>query len=109
MYKDELKGISFAPNSTFHHYVEMGKDTYKAGSYIAHIKVNSPYGNWQWNELFEIKTDVAKKLNEESVSIERMSQMMKIMILVVILLVVLLLIILYVMRRKLKAAKNNKT
>lgn len=108
LYQDELKEMSFAPNNTFHHYVEMGKDAYKAGRYTAHIKVKSPYGKWQWDEDFEIKGEVAKKLNKESVSVKRMSLTMKIMIGVILLLLLLLLLVLYIMRKKLKDASKKK-
>lgn len=107
LYRDEIKEVNFAPNNTFHHYVDMGKDAYKAGEYTAHIKVNSPYGDWKWNEDFEIKGDVAKKLNKESISVQRMSRTMKIMIGIVILLLLLVLIIFYIMRKKLKEAQNK--
>lgn len=107
LYQDNIKNMSFAPNNTFHHYIEMGKDRYEAGTYTAHIKVNSPYGDWKWDELFEIKSDVAKTLNKESISVEHMSLTMKLMIGFILLLLLLLLIILIIMRKKLKEASKK--
>ncbi|MDF0480213.1 DUF916 and DUF3324 domain-containing protein [Vagococcus sp. PNs007] len=102
LYKDELKGMSFAPNSTFDHYILMGQDNYQAGDYTAHIKVSSDYGEWEWNEDFSIKSQTAKDLNEKSVSVKRMSTLMKVMIGLIILLILIIIIVITMMRRKLK-------
>lgn len=102
LYKDELKGISFAPNSVFDHYVLMGQDNYEAGDYTAHIRVNSDYGEWKWDEDFTIKSQVAKDLNKESVSVKRMSTLMKFMIGIILLLILIIIVVVIMMRRKMK-------
>lgn len=102
IYEGKLDQVNFAPNMSFDYFILMGKDKYKAGEYTAHIKVTSPYGDWKWDEDFNIESQIAKKLNKESISVEKMDITMKILIAVIILLVIIIIYILY-------RFKNNKS
>lgn len=108
LYHNELKKMSFAPNNRFNDYVSMAKDAYVPGDYTAHIKVTSPYGDWKWDEDFTIKDQVAKKLNKESISVEKMSTRTKVIIGLVGLLILALIAGLLRMRRQLKQVKANQ-
>lgn len=59
--------LSFAPNSKFNLMTEWN-DQFESGKYVYSIHLNDEKGNkWDFKKEFEIKSEVAEKLNETSV------------------------------------------
>lgn len=101
MYQERIEEVAFAPNSQFSHFLLMDNDTYEPGDYIADISVNSPYGEWKWHENFNIAKKVADKLNKESVSIPRMSTLLKgVIISVIFLVIIVIILVVYIIKVK---------
>ncbi|MBC1952687.1 DUF916 and DUF3324 domain-containing protein [Listeria welshimeri] len=65
--------LSFAPNSKFNLMTEWNNQ-FKPGKYMYSIHLNDEKGNkWDFNQEFEIKSEVAEKLNEKSVDEKKSS------------------------------------
>ena len=95
LYEGHLEDVTFAPNNTFIYDLEMGKDAYQAGDYTAHIKIHSPYGDWEWDEPFTITKERGKELNRDSISVEKPNYLIPILIIIIILLVLLVIVLLW--------------
>ena len=62
----KLEKGSVAPNSHFDFSVDWGLDVIPAGKYIAKVQANSNSESWSLEKEFEITSEQAKKMNEES-------------------------------------------
>lgn len=122
LYTDEQSEMQMAPNSNFNLSVPLKGDRLKAGKYTMKIEAygqqdqNGSYSfqakgsqkeenyryHWTMEKDFEIKADVAKKLNDSDVTIKKDYTWLYILIGIVLL----LLIILFLVWRKKKMTKK---
>ncbi|MDY6440863.1 DUF916 and DUF3324 domain-containing protein [Enterococcus avium] len=123
LYTEEQSGMQMAPNSNFNLSVPLKGDRLKAGTYTMKIEAygqkdqNGSYPfqakgsqkeekyryHWSLEKDFEIKADVAKKLNDSDVTIKKDYTWVYILIGIVLL----LLIILFLVWRKKNNDKKN--
>ncbi|WP_157454539.1 DUF916 and DUF3324 domain-containing protein [Carnobacterium maltaromaticum] len=96
--EQQLKEVTFAPNSTWNNQLDWEKEEFKAGDYTAHIKIKSEYGDWKWDKDFTIAGTKAKELNKKAVGIK--SENSSIFLIVGILLMFLVTIVLMYMLTK---------
>lgn len=64
--KTTFKDGAMAPNSNFKVAVDWGLDPMPAGNYSARVEANSRYDKWKLQKDFTISSEVAKKLNDET-------------------------------------------
>ena len=101
--KDQL---SFAPNSKFNLMTEWDKQ-FDPGEYTYSIKLTDGKGNkWSFSKNFEIKAEIAKKLNETSVD-EKKSLIKDCLIYIMALLTLIIIVLVWVVSKKLKKAKRK--
>ncbi|WP_317946586.1 DUF916 and DUF3324 domain-containing protein [Carnobacterium maltaromaticum] len=102
--KDQL---SFAPNSKFSLMTEWGKQ-FDPGKYTYSIKLTDGKGNkWSFSKNFEIKAEIAEKLNETS--FDEKESLIKDYLKYIIALLTLIVIglVIWVVSKKLKKTKRN--
>jgi len=119
LYKSQKDGMQMAPNSHFSYPIALNGEKLQAGKYVMKM---TAYGNkdpkgsfktkdstgkeasyiyrWKFEKEFEIKSDVADKLNEKDVSIEKNNNWIYWLIGILILLLLLLILWFYLRKRK---------
>lgn len=125
LYEDEKTNLQMAPNSNFNLAVPLNGEHLKPGKYMMKIEAygqkdengahtfktknqdNSENYRYYWalEKEFEIKADIAKKLNESDVTIKK--DYTWLYLLVGLLLLLLLLLLLFLIKRKKKKDEEN--
>lgn len=126
LYKSQKDGMQMAPNSHFSYPVALNGEKLQAGKYVMKM---TAYGNkdasgkfkvkdstgkdasytyrWHFEKEFEVQSDVADKLNEKDVSIEKDNHWIYWLIGILILLLLLLLLWFYLRKRKKEDEENE--
>ncbi|EIT2385333.1 hypothetical protein D930_00403 [Enterococcus faecalis KI-6-1-110608-1] len=99
MYKLTKKNISLAPFSYFNFGIDTNNKELQSGNYKVKLKVTTDEKEWKFEKEFKIKRQEAKKINEQSIGLEKEEFnvwyiVIGIAILCIILLVALILVIL---------------
>ncbi|MBE9388220.1 DUF916 and DUF3324 domain-containing protein [Vagococcus salmoninarum] len=107
-------GLKMAPNSNFNFGINWNNQEFKGGKYRLQLKARSEdYDKeWSWEEDFTIESDIAKKLNQRAVELDKNSNLLLYLIILALILLIILLVIAYLMKRHLdkkkEMAKGNK-
>jgi len=126
LYKSQKDGMQMAPNSHFSYPISLNGEKLKAGKYVMKMtaygmkdekgsfkakdsngKEASYIYRWNFEKEFEIKSDVADKLNEKDVSIEKNNNWIYWLIGILILLLLLLILWFYLRKRKKDNEENE--
>lgn len=106
LYKSLTEKMQMAPNTNFDYPVELGKgEKLKPGKYTLNMTAKSYKNEWHWTKDFTISGDVAKKLNDKDVTIEKSYMMYYIIGGIILLLLIAL--ILFLVRKKRKKQEEN--
>jgi len=121
LYKSRKDGMQMAPNSHFSYPVALNGERLQAGKYVMKMTAygvkdgkgsfkakesngeeNNYVYRWHFEKEFEIKSDVADKLNEKDVSIEKNNNWIYWLIGILILLLLILLLWFYLRKKRKK-------
>ncbi|WP_242590281.1 MULTISPECIES: DUF916 and DUF3324 domain-containing protein [Enterococcus] len=94
LYSSKNEGMQMAPKSSFSYPVSLNGEKLRPGKYTLDMYANSMKKEWHFVQDFEIKADVAKKLNETDVSVKKNDMWIYILIGVLFLLIIILIVIL---------------
>lgn len=114
LYESIETGLKMAPNSNFNFGINWNNQEFKGGKYQLQLKARSEdYDKeWSWEEDFTIESDIAKKLNQRAVELDKDSNLLLYLIILALILLIILLVIAYLMKRHLdkkkEMAKGNK-
>lgn len=109
IYSSKKEGVQMAPNTSFAYPVSLDGEKLNPGKYTLTMDAAAMKQTWHFKKEFEIKADVAKKLNKSDVSIEKESNfLIYLIIAILLLLIIILLIILLVKKRKEKQQAQKK-
>lgn len=71
MYKLTKKNISLAPFSYFNFGIDTNNKELQSGNYKVKLKVTTDEKEWKFEKEFKIKRQEAKKINEQSIGLEK--------------------------------------
>jgi len=71
LYELDKENMEMAPNSNFNYLIPLNGETFRAGTYVLSLAVESSEGSWDFEKEFVITNEEAKAFNETDVSIER--------------------------------------
>ncbi|EGO8081226.1 DUF916 and DUF3324 domain-containing protein [Enterococcus faecalis] len=71
MYKLTKKNISWAPFSYFNFGIDTNNKELQSGNYKVKLKVTTDEKEWKFEKGFKIKRQEAKKINEQSIGLEK--------------------------------------
>lgn len=108
LYSSEKEGMQMAPNSSFAYPVSLKGEALKPGKYTLDMTATSMKQEWHFTQDFEIKADVAKKLNKTDVSIKKENNWMYLLIALLFILIIILLVVLLFKKKKENQVNNNK-
>lgn len=117
LYSSKKDSMQMAPNTSFAYPISLNGKKLEPGKYTLTMDATSMKQTWHFNKDFEIKADVAKKLNKTDVSIEKANNLWLYIVFALLLLLILLLLILLFNKKKKekqqadlrkKAHKNRK-
>ncbi|MGX7418602.1 DUF916 and DUF3324 domain-containing protein [Carnobacterium gallinarum] len=106
LYSSQQANIQMAPNSYFDYPISLEGEKLKPGKYTVKIEAESKGNKWSLEKNFEIKADVADKLNHSDIALKKNYTRVYIILGISLILVALLLLIVTLVRRKL--AVNNR-
>lgn len=114
LHQTKTEKMKMAPNSNFNYGVDWENKPFQGGSYKAVVTAKSiDYGEeWSWTEEFTIDADLAKKLNDKAVELDKDNTQLIIMIVAglgALLLVIIILIIVLNNRRQAKKRKARNS
>lgn len=64
--QQKVENARMAPNSTYQFLIDWGVDPVQAGEYVVKMTAKSDHGEWVWEKEFNVSSDEAKTMNEES-------------------------------------------
>lgn len=101
MYISEKKDMQMAPNTTFDYPISLEGKRLEPGKYTLVMNAKSSKENWSFTKDFEIKAEVAKKLNDKDVTIKKNNNSWMYIILICLLIfIILLAIFIFKIRKK---------
>jgi hypothetical protein len=106
LYEDEKKDLEMAPNSNFDCHFRLGKKRIRAGSYVWIQDLNSPQGDWHFEQNFEITAAKVSDINKKDVTTVPVNIWLYVAISLICLL--LLLLIIWIIRKQMKIRKEWK-
>ncbi len=76
LYENDKGTVTMAPNSNFDYPLFLGAEQLKAGEYTLHLKAKTadpkwPPKTWEWDKVFTISSEKAKKLNNQAINDEK--------------------------------------
>ncbi|MBO1137584.1 DUF916 and DUF3324 domain-containing protein [Enterococcus faecalis] len=96
----KIENAKIAPNTFMPVTVDWGKDEIKPGKYLLEMKVNTKEKEWNFKKEFEIKENVAKTLNKNTVFKVRMPKWyIQVRIILLVLLVFLMLLSIWSLKK----------
>lgn len=98
LYSSKKEGMQMAPNTSFDYPVFLKGEKLHPGKYILFMKAKTSTNEWEFNKEFEIKSDVAKKLNASDVTIKKDNHSW--MYFVIVIIIIILVLFLILRRRK---------
>ncbi|MFD2308023.1 DUF916 and DUF3324 domain-containing protein [Enterococcus termitis] len=108
LYSSKKESMQMAPNSSFAYPVSLNGKELKPGKYTLDMVAHSMKQDWHFTKEFEIKADVAKKLNKTDVSIEKSNTWMYLLIGSLFMLIIILVFILLYRKKKEKNRNAKK-
>lgn len=69
LYHSKQENLQMAPNSNFNYGITMNNKAFKPGKYLLKMTARAADKEWKFEKEFEIKSDEAKKFNEEAVEL----------------------------------------
>lgn len=71
LYYSKNDKLSMAPNSSFDYGISLNNQAFKPGKYVLKMTVKVAGETFEFEESFEIKSDEAKKLNDDAVELAK--------------------------------------
>ncbi|MCM3675950.1 DUF916 and DUF3324 domain-containing protein [Peribacillus simplex] len=106
LYESNKEGMQMAPNSNFDYPISLNGERLEAGDYTLEMTAASMGEEWHWTRDFKIDGDIAKKLNDSDVTIQKDYTWLYVIIGGIVILLALILWVI-IMRRKKK--ENEET
>lgn len=108
LYEASEERMQMAPNSHFHFPISLDGDRFQSGEYLVNVKATSGEEEWSWTKEFTIKSDEARSLNREDVTIENQLNWWMIGSITLFILLMIILTVLVIQKKSNKNAKYKE-